>query len=133
MTQTVPGIEFVVTRYDINKLFKRCREVGLFARQNYWCCNSCGTAALHTDMRPKHVGWMFYHQQDADAFVWDGVEDHVLRRPLWLTYGDPKGNPADTVTVGNMIVAIMSELGLQTDWDGNPNTRINVLPMGIQS
>ena len=124
--------EFVVTRYDVNKLFKMCRAVGLFARQNYWCCNSCGCAALESDMQPKHVGWLFYNQQDTDAFVFDGVEDSVLWRPLWLTYGDPKGDPEDTIAVGHMILALMSELGLQTEWDGNPNTRINILPRGLR-
>jgi hypothetical protein len=123
-----------VTRADITELFKRLRQVGLFARQDYWCCNSCGCSALTDDMRSKHVGWAFYHHQDMQsAFNSDTWDMDFLQRPLYLTYGDPKGKGEDTIAVGNMIVAIMSELGLQTEWDGNPNKRIAILPTGVVS
>lgn len=87
----------------INVAFRTLRKRGYFARQNFWCCQTCGCAAVPEDHAKSYV---FYHNQDAETLKKDGG--------TFLAWdGD-----------GDEIVKCCLEAGLIVKWDGNKNTRI---------
>jgi hypothetical protein len=98
----------MVTKQQINKVFRELRKFGYFAKQNWWCCQSCGWADI-SDEEQKVV---FYHDQDADA-----IENMVLVRPLYLAW---RGN-------GEEICDIIRSCGLSISWDGSEDKRIAIL------
>ena len=82
--------------------FKALRKAGYFARQNFWCCQSCGWAAV-PDGTEKVV---FFHKQDADDLRRTG-RVHLA----WS--GD-----------GVEICRILGEHGVRTEWNGSGDKRI---------
>jgi hypothetical protein len=54
--------------------FQKLEQAGYFARQNFWCCQNCGWAAVPDSHANKAV---FYHQQDNEELV-------RLAKPIWL-------------------------------------------------
>jgi len=120
--KTVP-----VTKMDINHFFKALHKAGFFARQSYWCCNTCGCAALEKDLKPKHRGWVFYNRQDASAFRSRRYDwKIILLDDLYLTFGDTKGNMNVTKRIGREVEVIALRCGLLVDWNGDPQTRIRI-------
>lgn len=89
----------------LNVAFRNLRKAGYFAKQNFWCCQSCGCSAVPDSHENKYV---FYHRQDNDCLVdsggcymaWDGDGEEISR--------------------------IFREAGLQVKWDGSGATRIEV-------
>lgn len=89
----------------LSKAFKQLRKLGYFARQNFWCCQSCGWAAIPDGECEKVV---FYHSQDN--------EDKKEGKPFYLAWcGD-----------GNEIVSVLQQNGIVVDWNGSENSRIRV-------
>lgn len=90
----------------ISRAFKTLRQNGYFAKQNFWCCNSCAWYDVPEERADKVV---FYHSQDYSTLK---KEDRV-----YLTWsGD-----------GNEIVQAFIDNGLpkhEVDWDGTEQRRI---------
>lgn len=85
--------------------FRNLRKNGYFSRQNFWCCQTCGWADVPDGRENKVV---FYHNQDN--------QDRVNGNPFYLSWsGD-----------GHEIQRILKESGVETEWDGDDNTRIKV-------
>ena len=89
----------------ITGAFKALRKAGYFARQNFWCCQSCGWAAIPEEKSKKVV---FFHNQDAER-----------KRAGSSFYLAWSGDGAE-------ICRILSEHGVKTEWDESPDTRIRV-------
>lgn len=89
----------------LTKAFKALRKAGYFAKQNFWCCQTCGWADVPDGREDKVV---FYHAQDNDDKV-QGLPFHVA----WS--GD-----------GHEICRIFNENGITTNWDGSENKRIEL-------
>lgn len=89
----------------LTKAFKELRKQGYFARQNFWCCQTCGWAAMTDEESDKAV---FYHAQDNDDLIEDG-SCHLA----WS--GD-----------GKLIADILTKNGVKVDWDGNNSKRIKI-------
>jgi hypothetical protein len=99
----------MITRQRITSAFRDLRKAGYFAKQNFWCCQTCGWSAIPVE--EKKV--VFYHLQDGAS-----IKKGILIKPLYLAWaGD-----------GNEIVNILAKYGLQTEWDGSTDTRIAILP-----
>jgi hypothetical protein len=96
-----------VTTSKLNKLFRDFRKAGYFAKQNFWCCQSCALSAIQVS---KYV---FYHRQDAD-----GIVDKQLVRPLHLKWG---GN-------GWEICKIINDNGISFMWTHDTDKTIEILP-----
>jgi len=100
----------MTTKDKVNKVFRLLRKAGYFAQQDYWCCQNCAWNAMTGEQAEKAV---FYHHQDNDAW-----KDKELKEKLYLAWsGD-----------GNEIVNIIHSVGLETEWDGTENNRIQILP-----
>ena len=89
----------------LTKAFKELRKQGYFARQNFWCCQSCAWADMTDEQADKAV---FYHAQDNDNLKENG-SCHLA----WS--GD-----------GKLIVDILEKNGIEVDWDGSDNKRIGI-------
>jgi hypothetical protein len=95
--------------------FKVLRRQGFFARMNFWCCSTCGCAAIPDGTQQ----WVFFHKQDNDGLNRTGQ--------TYLTFGAYANAPSEEVVrVGENIVSVLNEAGLATEWDGSPHTRILV-------
>ncbi len=89
----------------LTKAFKALRKAGYFARQNFWCCQTCGWADVPEEKEDKVV---FYHAQDND--------DRKKGQPFHVAWsGD-----------GHEICRIFQEAGITTTWDGSGNKRIQL-------
>jgi len=137
--------EFTMYESDklkLNAAFACFRQLGLVARQNFYCCGGCAGAAIADQLGTKFTklwetrgpvatkraydkvtGCVFYHQQDA-ARLRDAGQ-------LYLSYGSVDSTEAGeiglpTLEVGKRIVEVLKTLGLRYKWDGTESDRIMV-------
>jgi hypothetical protein len=90
----------------LTSAFKELRKFGYFARQNFMCCQNCGWHAVPDGKEDKVV---FYHQQDN--------ENKKDGQSFFLAWsGD-----------GEQICDILKRNGVETKWNGNESTRIEVV------
>ena len=90
----------------------------IFTKERYWCCQSCGCAALENDADPESRGYVFYHEQDA--------ENKDAGQDFYLAFGTISGKQT-AEQIGAEIVATLKAHGIGTDWNGDAATRIRVL------
>ena len=82
------------------------RSLGYFARQNFWCCQTCAWHAIPDEQLEKSV---FFHAQDA--------EDLRKKGECYLSWsGD-----------GEEIISVLNKHGIQTDWEGSETQRIKII------
>lgn len=89
----------------ITKAFKELRKHGYFARQNFWCCQTCAWASVPDSHGERAV---FYHNQDNQELLKYGH--------CYLSWS---GN-------GKEIVDVLEKHGLQVEWEGTENKRIKI-------
>jgi hypothetical protein len=63
------------SRFDA--AFEELDQLGYFARQEHWCCQSCGCADVPNRFKNKFV---FYHEQDLEFFE-EG-------KPMYCSWGE---------------------------------------------
>ena len=98
----------MTTKEKVNMAFKLLRKAGYFAKQNFWCCQSCAWSNI-----PEGIDKVvFYHNQDNDS--WENKE---LKKDLYLAWSGS----------GQEIVSILSSVGLNLDWNGSEDKRIRIL------
>ncbi len=111
-------------RTDCDRLdaaFDDLEKDGIVARQNFTCCQSCGSYEIGDEIdaakkKGAVIGYTFYHQQDTESAA-DGCG-------LYLLYGALKAK--DAKRVAKAIVGALKGAGLKTTWDGDLGTRILV-------
>lgn len=103
------------TKKQVNKLFRTLRKHGVFAKQNYCDCQSCGWARAEQESQQGQP-IAFYHNQDNE--VWTDEK----QKNLYIAFSDLK--------TANLIVNTAAQLGLVTDWDKTENTRVKILVRG---
>ena len=133
------------TKHDqdkLNRAFKAMRKWGLVARQNYQCCQGCGGAAIATELGDKIAagkldpdtikGAVFYHRQDADSRD-EGLAFHLSFGPVSVhREGAPALELGGTAEeVGNTVCEILSKFKIPFEWNGEPGTRIKVIPFEV--
>ena len=100
-------------RKRIEAAFRQLRKQGFEAHARFWCCQSCGYAAI-TNVK-HHV---FYHRQDAEALDRNGNLKPGSR--LHISVGP---GVADGVA---LVTALRQQL-LDVEWDGAIGTRPAVI------
>lgn len=106
---------------DCDKLtnaFEELSENGIVAKENFTCCQTCGSYEISEYAVKGDYGYVFYHQQDTERAVeGDGV---------YLSYGNLglAKKPFEEIT--DQIVKTIEKHGLKVDWNGTSNTRMLV-------
>ena len=118
---------------NLTAAFKALRGLGFFAQQHFKCCRTCaGWAAANSlseliDRDPTKKdqikGVVYYHKQDAENKR-DGKDFYIAYGSIDTSKHGELGLP--TVEVGKIVVTTFATFGVETDWDGNPDTRIKV-------
>ncbi|UED85169.1 DUF6891 domain-containing protein [Streptomyces profundus] len=102
----------------ITRAFDALSEAGITAREHFTCCRGCGVAEIGGAGEPDARGFVFFHHQSTDSAA--------AGYGLTLHYGGFDGAEETTVAVGREVVAALGELGLSTDWNGDPGRAIAV-------
>lgn len=102
--------EIINDRSRISKSFRELRKLGWFARQSFWCCQTCGCAAVPKEYKDKFV---FYHKQDAESIKSGNIEGE-----MYLTHGEGGD--------GHEVVTILKKHGIKAKWDGDNDKRIEL-------
>lgn len=94
-----------INKINLNKAFRELRKNGYFARQNFWCCQTCAWADIPNE-KSKNV--VFYHNQDNQDLKQNGE--------CFLSWnGD-----------GKLITKILKNNNIKVDWNGNKSQRIKI-------
>ncbi len=114
-----------VTDYDrLTSAFADLEGRGILAREDYACCRNCGTKEARVELEESSaagqapMGFAFFHMQDTERVVEGG--------PLMICFGDQDDTDSGTTKVGEQVVAALRGAGLRTDWNGSPDSRIEV-------
>ena len=96
----------------------------VWARQNFWCCQTCASADFNIKREKKKnpdsvIGTVYYTQQSA-ASMRKGDD-------LWISYGSFASDDDITVKIGKIFCKIAKENGLSVEWDENPREKICIL------
>jgi len=118
----------------LTKAFKLLRKKGLIAKQNFSCCASCGTYELNEIGNEKGIenngvypaGFVFYHKQDYEDLTRSGYV-HIRYAGFYNKKDKLRKGSLSDVKIGKTIVEVMNEIGLRTEWDGDPNRCIKVV------
>ena len=94
----------------LNSFFRELRKNGFFARQNFWCCQTCASSDIATNFKDKSNKFVYYHKQDTQGLEEDG------NRVLIAFDGDSK-----------LICEIARRNRLLTNWNGDKSTRIELI------
>lgn len=108
----------------LDEAFAGLRTEGIQAFGHFYCCGGCATSAIsarHDEdivagRNTDTIGAVYYHEQSADR----AVDGHGLT----LGYGGY--DAARTAEVGERVCAALRAHGLQPEWDGDPNTTIEI-------
>jgi hypothetical protein len=114
-TETWPD----VTDCDrLDTAFAALDRAGIRARQHFACCNTCGHHEMTDDiqfareLRDAQIdGYVFYHRQDSEAAVTDGV--------LHLRYATLGDDDAACAAIGRRVEAALRAAGLAPTWEGD--------------
>lgn len=106
----------------LDRAFADLERRGIVARQNFSCCQNCGSTEIWgevydaVDAGASIHGHTYYHAQDAEGAA-EGCG-------LFLAYGSVE--EGGTAEVGREIVSVLNAHGLAAEWNGTPQTRIRV-------
>jgi hypothetical protein len=106
----------------LDEAFAALENDGVIALQNAGYTMSDGLSdvgeALNDRVKSDVRGYCFYHEQDLERVVrGDG---------LMLAFGDLDDDPVKKAEVGRAVVRALERAGLEPEWNGNPETRINI-------
>lgn len=108
----------------LDRAFAELEEEGIFARQNFTCCSTCGHAQLRQETTTAQqagiavVGYVFYHEQDTERAVFgDGV---------YLGFGAVADGTESIRNVGRRVVRALEHNGLTALWNGSYTDCIRV-------
>jgi len=114
-----------VTDYDrLTAAFAEIERRGILAREDYACCRNCGVKEALVELEEAStseqpfMGFAFFHMQDTERVVEGG--------PLMICFGDRDDTDSGTEHVGQQVAAALREAGLRTEWNGSPDSRIEV-------
>jgi hypothetical protein len=110
------------TRLD--RAFAELEKEGIVARQNFWCCGTCGGDAIVDEIARANKrchtfdGYTYFHEQDTAIAV--------LGHGLNLGYGTPDFDPKESVAIGLLVVKALRKHGLKPQWSGDLEDHIHV-------
>ncbi|MDO5077175.1 hypothetical protein [Corynebacterium sp.] len=110
----------------ITQAFAELEELGVIAKENFACCQTCGHDEILLQVRDPQQwkGYVFFHQQDAEDIFETGEGA--------LAFGHaPGGTDLDIAELINgTILPVLHKHHITATWNGSPRTRI--LLSGVQ-
>lgn len=105
----------------LNKAFDLMEGVGIVARQNFTCCQTCGHAEIWEEIEQTRqdgdvMGYVFYHMQDTDRVIEEGR--------LYLAYGSADNADETSLRVAQLATQVLQKQGFKVDWNGSLDKRI---------
>lgn len=140
-----PGERTTGERLDA--AFAALEARGVVARMNFTCCGTCGHAEIGDDLGEGElegkVGYVFFHEQDADRLVPDyveadaaaGVEEDSFESweakegsDLYLAFGvfRDEEDESKAIRVGVVAAECLRAEGFKVEWNGSVNSRLLV-------
>ncbi|MGI5516406.1 DUF6891 domain-containing protein [Streptomyces sp. CA-106131] len=105
----------------LTRAFTALDEAGITARENFTCCRNCGQSEIGGEGGPDARGFVYFHSQCTDSAA--------AGHGLMLLYGGFDGSSETTAAIGHEIVAALQTVGLNTEWDRDPERAITVTPL----
>jgi hypothetical protein len=105
----------------LTRAFTVLDEAGITARENFTCCRNCGQSEIGGEGGPDARGFVYFHSQCTDSAA--------AGHGLMLLYGGFDGSSETTAAIGHEIVAALEAVGLDTEWDRDPERVITVTPL----
>jgi hypothetical protein len=90
---------------------------GIIARENFACCQNCGTTEIWEFKTEETRGYTFFHMQDTESAV---------SGSLHLAYGSRSNEPDDVVAIGHEVVKVLGDYALTVEWNGSNKQRLEV-------
>jgi hypothetical protein len=107
----------------LDQAFDKLNSRGIIALHNAGYTMSDGISdvaeVLHERGRKGIQGYCFYHEQD--------VERAVKGAGLMVAFGDLDDGAIKKAEIGRLVRDVLQESGLTVDWNGDPETRLNIL------
>lgn len=108
----------------LDAAFEELNAAGIMARHDWWCCNTCGTAAMPDEFArlgglwrgTPIVGYVFYHRQQTESAVEGGG--------IFLGYGTTDFVSTDqdyeerSVAIAHVAKKVLESHKLAVSWDG---------------
>jgi hypothetical protein len=106
----------------LDMAFAELEHHGILARQDYWCCSTCGHSAAWGEVEREQAkrpinGYVFYHSQDTEGAVYGS---------FYLAYGAVEDSESALRRVAMAIIDTLRRFGITTEWNGQTNSRILV-------
>lgn len=103
---------------EISKVYDKLEDLGIVGRMNWACCQTCGRSEIN-DFKDGHIGFVFYHSQDADDLKKSGY--------TYLAFGSFNEVEEEHIKIGKAIVKAFKKNGkFKVGWDENTDTRIMI-------
>jgi hypothetical protein len=106
----------------VDKAFEELNSRGVIALHNAGYTMSDGISevseVLHERGRKGIKGYCFYHGQD--------VERAMAGGGLTVAFGDLDDDKLKKTEIGYLVKDVLQEFGLTVDWNGDPETRLNI-------
>lgn len=102
----------------LSEAFAELNRASIIARQNFWCCQTCGIAAVEDELKKVRgaKGYVFFHEQDTESAVRTGT--------MYLSCGSVNAKKESIVQIGHEIVKVLTQHGFDVHWDGDFKRRI---------
>lgn len=106
----------------LDAAFEALEEQGILALHNAGNTMSDGhedaAAILEESGSANFIGYCFYHGQDVERALSGGG--------LLIAFDHIEGDVPEKATIGEAVQAALEAEGLATEWNGDPETRINL-------
>jgi hypothetical protein len=109
---------------EISKVYDKLEDLGIVGRMNWTCCQTCSRSEIN-EFKEGHIGFVFYHGQDAD-----GLKEYGN---TYLAFGSFNDVEAEHIKIGKAIVKAFKKNGkFKVEWDENTDTRIMIEWLGVK-
>lgn len=110
----------------IDDLFDLCEENNIIAKRNWTCCNTCGqhemmelvTEYEADDPETKYIGFIFYHDQEAESIeeALEQYNDIIIHLNWGYCYKEDYDKDEDGIKLAEIISKIATDNGYMLEY-----------------
>ncbi len=123
---------------QLSRAFDELAQIGVVARESFWCCGTCASAAIGDERDDSQTwrGFVYFHDQDAEGMIEErstyigyGVFlEAYLSDEVWDALSDAEGQELyERLTVNLMtdeVIPLLERHGIAVSWNQELGTRI---------